>query len=397
MFESIVEERLPVSHRAPAPGDTPGCEILWTRCKSPARDMISPKMAAMTAYTSPSTWRHVAGAWLALGLFDATQTVLSMQAMGMRHAWWTLFFTTVASWGVWAACTPFALALLKRSQLPSKRAGPWLAHGAAWLAICLAWASWSALLEHAFNPFDYPHGPARFIVLLQDKLLGNLVGGVILYGAIVTLGVAFDSRQRLSQQRELLAHAQLSALRLQLEPHFIFNTLNSVTGLIREQRGDEAITVVAALGDLLRRVTDRSERQLVALADDIDFLSKYLEIQQLRFAERLRCRLDIPTSLLGAQVPDLTLQPLVENAIKHGIAKRAKGGEIHISASRTGNVLTLAVFNEGPALAASGREGVGLSNTRKRLRALFGDEQALELRDVNAGVLATITLPYRKQ
>jgi two-component system LytT family sensor kinase len=346
-------------------------------------------MAAMTAI-APFL------AWLALALFDATQTVVSMQAMGMQHDWWTLFFVTVASWAVWAAATPLALALLRRFPLPARRASNWLIHLAACLAIGAAWAAWAAMLEHATNPFAYPKGPDPFLPLLKAKFLGNLVGDVILYGAIAALSVTFATRQRLSQQRELLAQAQLAALRLQLEPHFIFNALNAVTCLIREKKENEAIATVASLGDLLRRVTDRSERQLVALEDELDFLCKYLEIQQLRFAERLRCKLDIPAALLRAQVPDFILQVLVENAIKHGIARRAKGGELRVAAARESDTLVLSVFNEGPALAAGAAGGVGLSNTRQRLQALYGTGAALTLQDVAQGVLATVSLPYRE-
>lgn len=346
--------------------------------------------------TANST-RYIVGAWMALGLFDATQVVISMQAMGMEHAWWTLFFVTVANWGVWIAATPLALSLLQRVPLPSKRIAPWLAHGAACLSISVAWALWGAFLEHATNPFAYPKGPDPFYALWKTKQIGNLVGSVILYGAMATLAIAFESRQRLSQQRELLAQAQLAALRLQLEPHFIFNALNAVTGLIREKRDDQAIATIAALGDLLRRVTDRSERQLVALEDELEFIGKYLEIQQVRFGERLVCQLDVPAALRRAMVPDLVLQPLVENAIKHGIARRARGGAVRVDAARAGEVLTLTVFNDGPPLAPGAADGVGLSNTRRRLQALFGEAQSIALRDVPPGVLATITLPYREQ
>ena len=348
-------------------------------------------MAAMTAL-APLL------AWLALALFDATQTVVSMHAMGMQHDWWTLFFVTMASWGVWAAATPFLLELLRRFPLPSRLVCNWTVHVLACLAIGAAWAAWASMLEHTANPFAYAKGPDPFMPLLKSKFLGNLVGNVILYGAIATLSVTFATRQRLSQQRELLAQAQLAALRLQLEPHFIFNALNTVTGLIREKKDNEAIATVAALGDLLRRVTDGSERQFVALEDEVDFLYKYLEIQQLRFAERLRCKLDIPPALLRATVPDFVLQALVENAIKHGIAKRARGGELRVTAARQGEILTLTVFNEGPALAGGCLDGgVGLSNTRQRLQALYGEAASLTLRDTVKGVLAAVTLPYREQ
>lgn len=350
---------------------------------------VSPIIAAMTAI-APFL------AWLALALFDATQTVVSMRAMGMQHDWWTLFFVIVASWGAWAAATPVALALLRRFPLPSRAVRNWAVHACACLAIGAAWTCWAAMLEHAFNPFAYPKGPDPFLPLWQSKFIGNLVGEVILYGAITALSITFATRKRLSQQRELLAQAQLAALRLQLEPHFIFNALNAVTGLIREKKDSEAIATIAALGDLLRRVTDRSDRQLVPLESEAEFLRKYLEVQQVRFGERLRWQLDIPPGLAGAQVPDLVLQPLVENAIKHGIAKRAKGGALQVRAVRAGEMLTLSVANDGPALAQATREGVGLSNTRQRLQALYGEQHSLVLHDTGQGVQATLTLPYRE-
>jgi len=341
-------------------------------------------------------WRYIVGAWLAIGLFEATQVVVSMKAMGMQHAWWTLFFVTLAGWAVWAGATPFALSLLQRFQLPARKATPWLVHGAACMAISAVWAIWAALLEHTTNPFAYPHADP-FLQLWKSRQVNNLVGSVILYSTMAAFGLALDSHRRLSQQRELLAQAQLAALRLQIEPHFIFNALNAVTGLIREKRDEEAVAAVASLGDLLRRVTDRSERQYVALDEEMDFLLKYLEIQQLRFAERLRCHIDVPATLARAQVPDFILQPLVENAIKHGIAKRAKGGELRISAKRQGELLTFSIFNEGPALAAGADDGVGLANTRRRLQTLYGEAQSLQLCDVPRGVLATVTLPYLEQ
>jgi two-component system LytT family sensor kinase len=374
--------------------------------QSVAGRQIFPYHAGMTAtaYDMTKGWRYVSGAWLALALFDATQTVVSMHAMGMHHAWLMLFFVTMLSWAVWPVCTPAVLALLLRFPLPSNRVAPWAVHAAACLAINAAWATWAALLEHATNPFAYAGGAAPFALLWQAKFLGNLVGGIILYGAIVALSATFRTRHRLLHQQaasarlsELLAQAQLAALRLQIEPHFIFNALNAVTGLIREKRDDDAIAVTAALGDLLRRVTDRSERQFVTMAEEVDFLLKYLEIQQFRFAERLRYRIDIPDTLMQAQVPDFIVQPLVENAIKHGISKRAKGGELTVTATRTGALLTLSVCNDGPLLPEQMQEGVGLSNTRQRLLALYGSGHVLTLQNQAAmGVVATLTLPYRE-
>lgn len=362
-------------------------------------------MQAMTSSTFKLVWRNTACAWLALGLFDATQTVISMRAMGMHHAWLTLYIVSVLSWAVWAVFTPVPLALLRRFPLPSRDARAWLVHGAACMAIGVAWAAWTATLEHLTNPFANPGGPDPFLALLRWKFLGNLVGDVVFYGAIVVLCGSVEARNRLHQQREaearlaaLLATAQLTALRLQLEPHFIFNALNAITALIREQREQEAIAMTAGLGDLLRRVTDRSERQCVTLEEEGDFLRKYLEIQAMRFGDRLRWRIAFPAPLLGARVPDFIVQPLVENAIKHGIARRTKGGALRVTAACGDGRLTVSVYNDGPMLAGPVQDSVGLGNTRQRLQALYGDAQALTLENHDdTGVLATITLPFSEE
>jgi len=349
------------------------------------------------------SWRYVAGAWLALSLFDATQTVVSMRAMGMHHAWLTLFVVTAGSWLPWALLTPVALELLQRFRVPSRKAAHWGVHITACLAIGTIWAAWAALLEHLTNPFTYAEA-SPFGLLFEAKFLGNLVVDVILYCAIVVVSMSVDAHNRLWHQRadgarlsESLAKAQLAALRVQIEPHFIFNSLNAVTGLIREKKDHDAIAVIAALGDLLRRVTDRSQRQFVTMKEEVEFLRKYLDIQQLRFAERLRYRIDVPDEIMAALVPDFIVQALVENAIKHGISKRVRGGEIRVDAVREGGLLTLKVFNDGPPLPEQIQEQVGLANTRQRLLALYGPAQELTLQNqATAGVLATITLPYRE-
>jgi len=346
-------------------------------------------------------WHYIAGAWFAIALFDASQTVFVMRAEGMHHAWATLFFVRLASWLVWALATPCVYALVRRAPLPSRRALPWLIHALACVGTGALAACWVALLESTLDPWLEPHGPPRFIDVWQGNFMGSLLGDLILYSGILALRAIFEARERLARQEAdsarlnaMLAQAQLAALRLQLEPHFMFNSLNAITGLIREGRHDEAVTMIVSMGELLRRVTDRSERQLVALEEEAAFLGTYLDIQGVRFAERLRCRLDIPEDLKNARVPDLILQPLVENAIKHGISRQVKGGEVRVSATCDGSVLTLNVYNDGPALQEDYRPGVGLNNARRRLAALYGEASALTLRNQADGVLASISLPY---
>ncbi len=347
-------------------------------------------------------WHYIAGAWLAIALFDASQTVFVMRAEGMHHAWTTLFFVRLVSWLVWALATPCVYALVRRFPLPAPRVLPWLIHAAACIGIGAVSATWIALLESTLDPWLEPHGPPSFVNVWQGNFMGSLLGDLILYGAILAVRAVFETRQRLARQEAdsarlnaMLAQAQLAALRLQLEPHFMFNSLNAITALVREGRNDEAVTMIASMSELLRRVTDRSERQLVALEEEAAFLGKYLDIQGVRFADRLRCRLDIPEELKTARVPDLILQPLVENAIKHGIARQLKGGEVRVSAVSDGATLTLNVYNDGPALRDDYQPGVGLNNARRRLTALYGEACAVTLRNQASGVLASISLPYQ--
>jgi LytS/YehU family sensor histidine kinase len=194
--------------------------------------------------------------------------------------------------------------------------------------------------------------------------------------------------------------AQLSALRRQIEPHFLFNTLNAIAGLVREKRNDSAVTMIAGLSDFLRRVLEDSNRQQVPLGEELEFAQKYLDIQKVRFVERLECSVNVPGELLLAQVPTLILQPMVENAIKHGIAKRAQGGAIRIAAVRSNGVLRLSVYNDGPGLPEGWekkRLGIGISNMRTRLQSLYGDAFDLSMRNQNpGGVEVSVSLPFKE-
>src|SRR5262249_22735923 len=149
---------------------------------------------------------------------------------------------------------------------------------------------------------------------------------------------------------EQLSKAQFDALRRQIEPHFLFNTLNAIAGLVREKKNDEAVSMIVGLSDFLRSVLEDRNRQQVPLQQEMELMERYLEIQKVRFADRLQLNVDVPSELLPARVPSLVLQPLVENAIKHGIAKRAQGGAIRVAASRTNGMLSLRVYNDGPTL-----------------------------------------------
>jgi two-component system LytT family sensor kinase len=197
-----------------------------------------------------------------------------------------------------------------------------------------------------------------------------------------------------------LSYAQLNALQRQVEPHFIFNALNSISGLVREQKNDAAVSMIVALADLLRRVAGSSHDPEVRLAQEVEFLERYVQIQEARFAGRLRLDIQIPDELRKARIPSLILQPLVENAIKHGIARRAQGGEVRVAASQSDGLLHLSVYNDGPLLDRDGcaiKDGIGLSNLRTRLKLLYGNDCDLRLENYGiTGVQVSVALPYRE-
>lgn len=195
-----------------------------------------------------------------------------------------------------------------------------------------------------------------------------------------------------------LVRASLDALKMQLHPHFLFNTLNSITSLIRNDRAREAEDVVAGLGELLRRALEHRQESVDTLEHELDFLRRYFEIESIRFQDRLQVEYDIAPDCLRALVPCLMLQPLAENAMKHGISRDPEARLLRLSARREGDRLVLSVYNDGPPLPKDELvtgSGIGVQNTRARLHMLYGDEARFELRDhPPRGVLARLTFPF---
>lgn len=351
--------------------------------------------------------------WLAGSLITATQVVVGMAAVGMRHNWIILFLTTVAAWLIFPVATPFILSLTRR--FPLAKAADWVnwrtlaAHLAAALVIGIGHVAWSATLEWWINPLGTHPNPSFRHTFFTTVYL-QFHTGVIIYAAIVAIGNTVDSIRRLAYREAEaarligeLSKAQLDALRRQLEPHFLFNTLNGIAGLVRERRNEAAVGMIAGLSDLLRRVLEDSGRQLVPLAEEISFLESYIELQAMRFGDRLKVTVDIPVELYGALIPPLVLQPLVENAIVHGIGKLVEGGEVRVTARESEGILTIRLYNDAPefyskgqALASAGGTGVGLSNTRGRLVTLYGAGSSIELRNGDhAGMETVLKIPYR--
>jgi len=260
------------------------------------------------------------------------------------------------------------------------------------------------------------HLPAEFLPAVISDL--RALGGWSYTPALIYLLLIFAlyavsfyrewrAGQRLTSELQVanaqletrLVRASLDALKMQLHPHFLFNTLNSITGLIRKGRTREAEDVVAGLGELLRRSLEHRQEAMETLGEGLVFLRRYFDIECIRFQDRLKVEYDIEPKCLRALVPSLVLQPLVENAMKHGISKDANARLLRISAARDGTRLILTVYNDGPPLPkddATLNNGIGVQNTTARLHMLYGDEARLRLRDQPpSGVRAEVILPFQ--
>lgn len=350
-------------------------------------------------------WLWIAAIWCAGGLFDASQTILIMHAEGRHHPWPPLFAIELVSWLPWAFATPMVVGLARRRPLLhglSLRSV--FVHLAAFAALSMITETWSAWLQVLFNPWGNRRWPT-FVDTFSTTLVFQALTFLVVYALILTLTDLVDARGRIVSQiaeaarlNEELSRAQLAALRRQMEPHFMYNTLNSIAGLVRDERGDEAVGMIVGLSEFLRRATEDSHRPQVTLAEEVEYLQRYLDIQKVRFGERLQVSVDIPADLLRAQVPNLLLQPLAENAIKHGIAGRLVGGSVRITAACHDGDLRLRIYNDAPApgpdwLATS--TGVGMNNLRMRLQILHGDKSGLQLQRAGVGgVEVVVTLPF---
>jgi signal transduction histidine kinase len=349
-------------------------------------------------------WLWIAAIWCAGGLFDASQNVLIMRAEGRHHSWLPLFVTELALWLPWALATPFISRLARQHPFVRGRmlraAG---IHLAVFATLSVVVEAWSATLQVMFNPWGNRR-PPEFVDTFSTSLLYQVLTFLIVYALILTVTLALESKERVARQateaarlNEELTKAQLAALHRQIEPHFMFNTLHAIAGLVRDQRNEAAVSMIVGLSEFLRRASADSHRVQVTLAEEVEYLQRYVDIQKVRFGERLQVSVNIPAELLRAQVPNLLLQPLVENAIKHGISQRVAGGAVRVAGECNEGNLCLSVYNDGPQFPAdwqASETGVGICNLRTRLKILHGDQSELQLRRVDTGgVEVRVTLP----
>lgn len=347
--------------------------------------------------------------WTALGLFFTLQMAIGYANQGDGVRWIPTLIYTMSQWYAWGLLSPLLLWLARRFSLDRSAIRKSLLRH---LGISLLLAPFQVALGLGLR-----YSAFLFLGTVSlDQVAGQLANAPIqvltgsfesfaIYWVLLGIYYTFDSYRK-NRARELhtsqleaqLAQAQLTALKMQLHPHFLFNTLHSISALVHTDP-DAAERMIARLSDLLRLTLENAGTQEVPLKQELAFLEQYLEIEQIRFQDRLSVEMHIDPATLDARVPNLILQPLVENAIRHGVATQPEAGLVLISARRDNGQLRLQVRDNGPGLAHSGDgslEGVGLTNTRARLEQLYGSDHRFDLVNAEGGGLAVqLAMPLR--
>jgi two-component system, LytTR family, sensor kinase len=327
---------------------------------------------------------------IATALAGFTYVRMIVQAGALPAHWLRDLLQAVVYPYSWAFQVPLLAPFFSRYPLPER---PWR-HTLYYCAAGLPAAIVPALAVHAVSYLAEPSRRMTYNIVLE------WISGFIFFWMVAGIFQTVIARRNVRELEGRLAQAELQNLKSQLHPHFLFNTLHTISVLIRED-AEAANRVLLKLSDLLRVSLDRSRADRIPLQQELEFLETYLSIEQTRFQERMRASIAADGEARAALIPTLLLQPLVENAVRHGIAPRAGGGSVCIAARRTGDVLELQVEDDGAGLGADFAErrarGCGLRNTESRLRAMYGAAGRLEVapRD-GGGVTAGIRLPYRR-
>ena len=349
-------------------------------------------------------WRRIGlyvAVWSAMTLLSGAESYVSQSLYDKPISWSLALRRSAEEWYTFGLLAIGILWLCNRVRLESGRAGRWFTiHFCASLIFApayVAFLSWIMAGEKSVQDGSI----LTFPFLFRKFIISYYLWDVMMYW-MITVGHLGWHSYRSSRERERqaaalateLVQARLQALKMQINPHFLFNTLNTISALVHDDP-NAADRMVVRLSDLLRRTLDRGETQEVPLREEVEFLRSYLEIEQTRFGDRLAVDIRVEPDTQDLMVPFLLLQPLVENAIRHGIEPREEPGHIEVRARRDGDRLELRVKDNGDGLPdAPAREGIGLANVRSRLMHLYDEEASIDLAN-NSGLEVRIRLPVR--
>ncbi len=356
----------------------------------------------------------MSAAWILPAVFAVINRIVQARLQRWGPATLRDVLFEFGDWFLYAALTPGVFAVSKRWPLTRphlvRRA---LIHVPFSVLFCVAWATCGQLLRLVlvliFEPELVTGGGEfwpEFGLQWLSWIFITLPFGAAVYLCVVGIEHAIryfiEVRERevqLARLSEQLAGARFAALQAQVNPHFLFNTLNTIAVLVRDDDRAGAVRIVEHLSEMLRRTLNRHRANEVSLGEELELVQQYVAIEQARFSDRLRPEFNVPDSLLSAVVPSFALQHLVENAIRHGIARDPDAGVLIIAARRDGDVLEITVTDDGVGIDpdAPAPAGHGIDNTRERLRALYGDRASLEIvRGAERGTIAILRVPYQE-
>ena len=363
-------------------------------------------------------WMIVSAAWLLPATFAVLNRIAQSSLRGWDASARDLLFE-FGDWLLYGFLTPGVFAISRHWPLARpnilRRV---LVHLLFSVLFCVAWATCGQILRFilvlVFAPDIFQdamqQGAAQFWRQFGVEWLSwifiTLPFGAAVYLCVVGIEHAtryfIEARERevqVARLSEQLSSARFAALQAQLNPHFLFNTLNTIAVLVRDNDRQGAVRIVEHLSEVLRRTLTRHRANEVTVGEELELVKQYVAIEQARFSDRLRPEFRIPDSLLPAAFPSFALQHLVENAIRHGIARHPDAGLLLVTAERVDDVLQIMVVDDGPGIdpGAAIPPGHGIENTRERLRALYGDRASLEIaRRPEGGTIATLRVPYRE-
>ena len=360
----------------------------------------------------------VAAIWIWPAIFNVVERVGQVSLSGWDPPSASDLIFSAGDWLIYAIVTPVIFWISRRWPVVRPHVARRMLVHVAWaLLFCVVWATGGKVLQLLLGLLFMPakvqaaiSAAGSSLAVQVAKNVGSWILTTLPFGAVVYATVAGmahaieyfgEARERelqLARLNEQLTGARYAALQAQLNPHFMFNTLNTIAVLVRDGERAGAVRIVEQLSDILRQTLSRHRTAEVTLGEELQLVETYLDIERARFPDRLRAEVRADAALHSAAVPGFALQHLVENAIRHGIAKRAEGGHVRIAGRREADMLVVTVTDDGPGIAGvSFAPGHGIANTRERIRSLYGARASLELAEApGGGAMATLRLPYRE-
>jgi hypothetical protein len=352
--------------------------------------------------------------WIVVGLIFSWQLRLLAILSGFQMTWTNIVCWELTRWCLWIFLFPLIIRMIRRSpQFPGDKKRFFITNSISSIVISLLHLAafsivyWFVMRFQEAFASDLPVFQILFVKLPEfmskAKFDPHIVFtrifsidfhiGILIYWIILAGYQAIDYSRRAADLKSQLSRAQLDALKMQLHPHFLFNTLNSISALIHKNP-EAADEMIGELGNFLRLTLQSNSAMDVTVEEELRFVSSYLEIERIRFQSKLKVEMLIDPETLNARVPNLILQPVIENAIRHGIAHCVDSGCIEIASHRNGRYIYLRVSNDGPWLSEDNHEGIGVNNVRERLKKMYNDDYQFNISNrAQGGVIVEMKIP----